>query len=279
MPILVPGWWRSYLAGPCAPRGLEATIRALDPLVFSSLWAALVAPLLMLAATASVGLEPSGWAVTAGFTGTLVIYGVDRLRDLGRDRSSKPARSAYITEHRAALSGLYMVAAALGAFAMLQLPAGAWLPVGAAGALGLFHRRLKGIPSLERAYVTFAWVAVCAGLPVAAAGSPLTAAGPPATVFTLAIAGNLIASQAGETLSGGNRPPPGGAQAVSVGCCLAGLLAAWALPGTHALWPIPALEALAVLGFAAQPRDLERYALVVVDGALAVGAALAWLTS
>jgi hypothetical protein len=217
----------------------------------------------MLATAAAAGLEWSPYALIVGFTGTLVVYGVDRLRDLGRDARTRPIRSAYIAQHGAPLRWLYGLCVPLGAMAMLSLPATAWIPVGVAGGLGLLHRRLKGWPAFERAYVTLAWVAVCVGLPVASAGGTAASAGPPAVVLSLVIAGNLIATQA-----------RGRGGAASLLLCLGGLGAAWAIPGARALWPIAALEAMAILGFASRPKDPERYALVVVDGALTVGAAL-----
>lgn len=262
-PSLVPASRGSYLPKPCPPRDSEAAIRTLDPLVFSSLWAAAVAPALMLATAASAGLDASPYALVVGFTGTLIVYGVDRLRDLDRDTETRPVRSAYIAQHWESLRWLYTLSLPLGALAMVRLPATAWIPVGVAGGLGLLHRRLKGRPVLERAYVTLAWVAVCVGLPVASAGAATASAGPPAVVLSLVIAGNLIATQA-----------QGRGVVASASLCLGGLAAAWTLPGARDLWPVAALEAVAVLGSAAKPKDPERYALVVVDGALTVGAAL-----
>lgn len=227
----------------------------------------------MYAAAEASGLQLPASAAVLGFAGTLVVYGLDRLRDLPRDRAPKPARSAFVAGHAGALRALYALAVPVGAIALAQLPPASWLPVGLAGGLGLFHRRLKGIPLLELAYVTVAWVTVCVGLPVAAAQGSLAAAWPPAAVLAFVLAANLVASNAAEPGADHGRPLP----VAGIVLCTAGLVAC-ALPGANALWPIALFELLAVAGLAAQPADTERYGPLVIDGALSVGGAVSlWL--
>jgi len=270
---LVPASGRGYLTArhPCDHS--ETRIRVLDPLVFSSLWAAAVTPWLMYAAADANGFPLPAAAAVLGFAGTLVVYGLDRLRDLARDRVTKPARSAFVTRHAGSLRGMYSLAVPVGVIALVQLPPASWLPVGLAGGLGLFHRRLKGTPALEVAYVAFAWVTICIGLPVTAARGSLAAAVPSASVLALVLAANLVASNAAEPGVGPTRR----LAAKAVALCTAGLVVC-ALPGAQTLWPIALFELLAVAGLAAGPTDTERYGPVVIDGALPVGAAVAlWL--
>ena len=244
----------------------EAPIRALDPLVFSSLWAAAVAPCLMYAAATAGGFSVSAAAAFVGFTGTLVVYGVDRLRDLARDQGPHPARSAFVAQHARGLGGLYAAAAVAGGLALLRLPAVGWLAVALAGGLGLFHRRLKGGPPWrERGYVALAWVAVCVGLPAATTGANLGAATPAGVVLLLVLSSNLVACSADP-----HQPLPPAA----VGLC-GGALTACLLPGAQTLWPLALCELLALLQIGRGVVDLERYRLIVLDGALAAGAGIA----
>jgi len=108
-------------------------------------------------------------AVGLAFCGTLVVYNVDRLRDLDRDRATAPARSAFVTRHGAGLALLTVAAGLLSAgFAVAAGPR-ALLVLAPIFGLGLLHRRLKHVTFAKSAYITAAWVGVAVGLPFAIA--------------------------------------------------------------------------------------------------------------
>jgi hypothetical protein len=145
---------------------------------------------------------------------------------------------------------------------------------GAVLALGMLHRRLKRVLLLKPAYLTASWIAVTVGLPALSAGTP-----PPAprlawviAVQTLAVLANAIASSV--------RDREGAATLIGAPRALAlAQLAAWSGVAVATIAPapvrplvaVPLATAAALAGF----RDGERYGLVVVDGALVVGAAAA----
>ena len=251
--------------------------------MFSSIWAALVAPALMLASGSALGVAVPTSALAFGFCGVLVVYGVDRLRDLDRDRSTSPARSAFVARHRARLVTLYGAAALVGAGAALALPRPAWALAAVAGGLGLLHRRLKHVPLLKTGYVTLAWVVVTVGIPActhpsatARAGSGSLAA--VALVVGAAIAANLVVSNLRDGESGAAFVGPQTALRVALGCCAAaGLLALAA--DEAGLAAIPAVQAAAIVGLARGPADPERYGLLQIDGALTAGAVLSLVPS
>lgn len=250
--------------------------------MFTSLWAALVAPLLMLATAAASGFALPPAAAWLGFAGTLFVYGVDRLRDSQRDRSTTPARSAFVERHARPLVALAAISAVAAGVAALGLPTTSWAVCAVALVPGLLHRRLKHIAFAKTLYVTFAWLAVCIGVPVSAAGAVPSSAAPAAAVLGLAIAANLVASNLRDGESGASRMPAT-ALLVALALCAAGTLLALGLGGA-ARWlaPIPALELAAIAGLATGPGDRERYGMVVIDGALwlgAVPAALRGVTS
>ena len=89
----------------------------------------------------------------------------------------------------------------------------------------------------------------------------------------LAIAGNLMASNLRDRESDAALVSSRTAWGTAMATCAASVVAAFALK-TALLAPIAVLELFAVAGLAARPADLERYGLVVVDGALLVGAAI-----
>lgn len=228
----------------------------------------------MYATSAALGISLPIEAAALGFSGTLLVYGVDRLRDLERDRQTTPARTAFVGQHRPSLVVLCGLAGAVSAFAALRLPPPVWAVCALAGVLGLLHRRLKHIPILKTAYVTFAWLVVCIGLPVASTGAAPRDAAAATVVIGLAIAGNLIASNLRDRESGAALVSSRASVLTATAACAAAVLAALAMGSTRLL-PIPLLELFAVAGLAARPGDPERYGLVVVDGALLLGATIA----
>lgn len=248
--------------------------RGRDSVLFSGLWPAAVALALVAVCDRALGdpvPSPTPWgAMGLAATGTLVVYNIDRLRDLERDRASSPGRTAFVEQHRGGL----VVLAALAALASLLLaiaqPPVTWLLCASALGLGLFHRRLKGHPAYAVIYVTAAWVAVVVGLP-AAGQSPrnFDAAALVWVAITLAlvIAANVLASELREMQPGPQSPSR---LRIARGLAAAGTL----LPGlgasTGVLVPVGACTFLALLWF----RSDERYGLGVLDGALLLGALL-----
>lgn len=244
----------------------------LDVLAFSSALAGGVAAALVLACGLAIapGLGARELAALTGLAGagTLVVYNVDRLRDLERDATTTPLRTRFIHRRRrevVAVTGL--AAAACLPLAWLQ-PWRTWALCAVVLGLGLLHRRLKRNPVWKVAYVTFAWLAIAVGLPAARAisgGVEPAALAWTCGVVGLAIAANLIASDLRDAAK-----PGGGAALVGARALCLGGVALAALAGGR-VWPllaIPLCEGLSLLRF----RPDERYGLVVVDGALLLGA-------
>lgn len=246
-------------------RALTAT---LDRLAFASAIPAGVAAGLLLAAGTALG-EPldrtlAALAALAG-AGTLVVYNVDRLRDTGMDRESAPLRTAFIERHR---RGLWAVtgATALASLALALATSREVVSLCAAVlAVGLLHRRLKRWSAAKPVYIAIAWVAVTAGIPALTASDPQHAPWVVA-VYAATIAANLLASDLREA-----EPV---ASLLAGGRALAGVGLLVALVGPAATRPLAAIPASELVALAAF-RTGERYALIVLDGALLVGATLA----
>jgi hypothetical protein len=241
--------------------------RLLDALTFSSLWVAMAAGALCTACARAIGAGPGMLAPGVAFTGTLVVYNVDRLRDLERDRVTSPLRSAFIARHRGALFVL-TGAAALGAL-FLALRAGprAVAVLAPVLALGLLHRRLKRFAVGKPLYITAAWVTVVVGLPAALADAPRHGV-PVAALLAATILANAIASNVRDDEAVAAALGPGVPLGIARGCALAGVGIALAAPSLRALLPIPLATLVALAAF----RPGERYGHVGVDGALLLGA-------
>jgi 4-hydroxybenzoate polyprenyltransferase len=262
-------------------------VGVLDALLFSSLWVAAAAAGLALA----TGEVLSGGAPGAGasfladeiagpallaFGGTLAVYGIDRLRDLARDRASAPLRSAFVERHQSALEWLAAAGGLAGAAGGLLAGASALCPLLPALPLALGHRRLKHLWAAKALYVTAAWVLVVVGVPAvtqrAAAGSVAWAAG----ILGLAIYANAVASNVRDAEAAAARFGPRRALGVARVFAAASALAALAAPAAlRPLGLVGAATLVALLGF----RSSERYGLGVVDGALLVGALAALASS
>lgn len=254
--------------------------RALDLLAFTGLWPAAVAAGLVAACAdvlvdaPALGPRVVGMALAMG--GTLVVYNVDRLRDIEGDRRTAPERSRFVDGHRESLAALAVASAGACIPLAMMLPPPSWWVCAAALGLGLFHRRLKGRrPGFAIFYVTLAWVAVVVGIPAAVfvqdkAG--IVTALLAASAVGPAIAANLMASELrGEPHGPARRRRLRVAGAIA----LAGCLGVAGDPATRPLLAIPLCALASVAGF----RNHERYGLLVLDGALFAGALAAMALS
>lgn len=226
---------------------------AIDALLFSSLWVALAAAALSAASFHALGAKPAPSIVALALLGTFAVYAVDRLRDLDRDGSTAPARSAFVARHRRLLKAISIASAFAAVFCAFR--AGPRAIAIAAGVLvvGLLHRRLKRWSLLQPIYVVCAWLAVVVGLPVAATDGATRTVWI-AVVLAPALFANVAAPHA-----------LGVARALAV---LGVALAAFAPEPVRPLGAIAVATGLALLRF----RATERYVLGVLDGALVAGA-------
>lgn len=251
------------------------TLEAIDGIVFSSLWAAAVAAALISAVAAAFDIALPIPAVALSFLGTFVVYNIDRLRDVERDRATTPSRTAFIERNHARLLVCAGVAAlaSLGAAAVLP-PRVAALCAGVL-AVGLLHRRIKHVTGLKTAYITFAWTAVCVGIPAQIGDLSFRESLPTGIAIGMTLAANLIVSNLRDQEGGISRVPGSAAMGLALLLCL--LAAVACLSETagleRALAAVPILEAVAIAGFATPSarHDRERYGLAVVDGALLLG--------
>lgn len=243
----------------------------MDAFTFSSLWVAAAAGALATACSLAMGIAPATSAVGLAFCGTLVIYNIDRLRDLDRDRATSPLRSEFIEEHTGPLALLTLVAALASAgFAVAAGAAacGVLLPV---LALGLLHRRIKHVAFGKSAYITASWVAVVAGVPVAIDPGARDV-GWVLAITAAAVFANAIASNARDDPMAAARLRRGPALRAARLCAAAGSAVAIAAPAAvRPLVAVPLATLLVLIPF----RRSERYGLLAVDGALLVGAGVA----
>lgn len=251
------------------------TRKVFEIAAFSGLWEATAACLLT-AAAAKVFAAPASLSLLGlAFAGTLGVYGIDRLRDLPRDRTTLPRRSAFVETNRTAMIAMSAAAVAVAGGCAFELGWVVLVIAAIVGELGLLHRRLKGVAYLKGVYVTGAWLAVTVMLPALVAPAM-----PPPSVLTgvlvtvgLALAANAIASSArdDEALA----VVVGRHRAIRVALVFA---ACGSIVGLLSPMPVRSLApiALASAGALVFFRFDETYAFVL-DGALAVGALLTLL--
>lgn len=246
----------------------------LDALAFSSLWIAGAAALLCAATGTAMGVGIVPNALALAFCGTFVVYSVDRLRDLERDRATAPRRSAFVARHDRVLRVATGVAGAASlALAFAAGPEVLWLLV-PVGLLGLWHRRLKRFAAWKALYITTAWVGVVVGLPALqreAQHLAWIAAVVGLSILANAIVSNLRDGEAATSRWGVHVPARLAIASAGLACGLALLAPRPVLP----LLAIAFATLLAVVAF----RPDESYGLVVVDGALGAGALVALLVA
>jgi hypothetical protein len=243
----------------------------LDALVFSNLWMAAAAGALVAAASRAMETAIRPEAVGLAFAGTLVVYNVDRLRDLHRDQHASRDRSAFIAEHEHRLSALTGVAAA----ASLYLGARAgWLaalmllPV---LGVGLSHRRLKRFENAKIVYIAASWTCVGVGLPAVLAPH-VQGVQWIASILAATMLANVIAFNVRDEGARIERVRRRHALQIARICAGVGVaIGAFAPSPSNALVAIPLATLLALVGY----RPTERFSPLFVDGALLVGSLIA----
>jgi hypothetical protein len=237
----------------------------LDVLAFSSLWVAAAAAALTVACSLAMGIGVTGAAVGLAFAGTLVVYNVDRLRDLDADRETAPDRSAFVAKHG---GNLALVTAAASVGSLVFALAAVLVPI---LCLGLLHRRIKHLVFVKSAYITAAWVGVVAGVP-ALIDPAATQVAWVVGITASALFANAVASNVRDGDVAAARFGPHRALSAARACALLGIAVAAAAPTpARSLMAVPAATLLALLLF----RPEERYGLLIVDGALLAGAVVA----
>jgi hypothetical protein len=251
---------------------MTPTLRStLDALVFSNLWMAAAAGALVAASSRGMGTAIHPEAVGLAFAGTLVVYNIDRLRDLHRDQFASPDRSVFIAEHdgrlialtgAAAVASLYFLARAGWPAALLLLPV---------FAAGLLHRRIKRFENLKILYIAAAWTCVGFGLPAVLASDAQNLHWV-APILALTMIANVIAFNVRDEAAGVERVRRRYALQVAHACAILGVaLGALAPSPTDALVAIPLATLLALVAY----RPNERFSPLFVDGALLIGSLIA----
>lgn len=211
--------------------------------------------------------DARSWAFLTA-SGTFIIYNLDRLRDVARDRSTSPLRTSFVLRNQRRLCVAVGIASIGFAIKLLTVPLPVSLLCLAVGLIGLLHRRLKVVPALKTVYVSIAWVIACVGMPWLASGQPDVGAWL-AGILLASLTANLIASNLpndeARAVDGSAFSTIWLARAMTV--LAIGIAFAAPTPLIALVW-IPLCETLALARF----DNSERYRLVAVDGALLVGA-------
>ena len=249
----------------------RAGFRLGDAFAYSSGLAAAVGAALTLVACRTFDAPDEGRWIFLVAAGTFIIYNLDRLRDLERDRETSPSRTAFVLRFRKSLYAAVILAGSSFAAALWGTPPRMILLCGLIGLVGLFHRRIKQRPALKALYVSTSWAGACVGLPwLASDFHPLGSWVAP--VFLASLAANLIASNLRDNEVMASMRSEGGHNKVlwaargflllAMGCALLG-----PNPIAALVW-IPLTEGLALIRF----RPTERYGHLAVDGGLLIGA-------
>jgi hypothetical protein len=248
-----------------APRSL------LDALVFSNLWMAAAAGALVAAASRAIGTAIRPEAVGLAFAGTLVVYNVDRLRDLHRDQHASQDRSAFVAEYRDPLRALTSVAAAASLYCAARAGWPAAMMLLPVLGVGLFHRRLKRFENAKIVYIATSWICVGLGLPAVLAPDAQGVQWV-ASILAASMLANVIAfnvRDAGARVERVRRPHA--LQVARLSATIGVALGALAPSPSGALVAIPLATLLALVGY----RPTERFSPLFVDGALLVGSLIA----
>ena len=245
----------------------------LDALVFSSVWVGSAAGALCGSVALATGAGSMGSLILLAASGTIAVYNIDRLRDLSRDRATAPLRSAFVERHLSRLRVLAFGSGLVAAGLAVRLGAPSVALLAPVLAIGLFHRRLKRFAWVKSGYITAAWLTVVVGLPTLLGGDRLLA-GWALAVIAPALLANAIASNVRDREAA--VPRLGVKRALGVARVVAalGVSTVFLVPeGLGSLAFVPAATLLALIAF----RESERYGMLILDGALLVGALVSFV--
>jgi hypothetical protein len=254
---------------------MRALLPLLDALVFSGLWVAIAAPALVAATSRAFGATPDPTAMLYAFAGTFAVYGLDRLRDRASEVDSAPVRSAFVARHRRTLLVATALAGATAAACAFALgPRGIALSA-VAGGVGALHRKLKRRIPVKGVYIAAIWLLVVLGSASLGAAPSPSELGWAAAILGTALFANAISFTARDREGIVARVGRRQAMAAAVGWATIGSLLALtaAPPELRPLGAVPVATLLTLIPF----RWGERYAPLVVDGALIAGALVACL--
>jgi hypothetical protein len=224
-----------------------------DWLIRSGIWVGACAVALLLAASRSMGGDPSWSLIAVTGLGTVAVYGFDRW---AVDRSGPPFWLLPLLP--AVILGLRLPAAAV---AILICVCG----------LALVHARLRDLPWTKPLYITVAWIGVVIGVPWVLRGSgPVPGALGP---LALAIVANVLACDAVDREAEAAQIDPRQIWWLARFLALTGVVVALMSPGAEVIAAVPGMLVLALIPWPVSRRWAERG----LDGALLAGALLASL--
>ncbi len=205
------------------------------------------------------------------FCGILLVYNLDRLRDLERDRLTSPRRSAFIERCRKLLWILVLFSALGASLLLLNAPWRVQLIAVAVLLLGFAHRRIKRLAYFKELYLSAAWLLGILGLPAsyATGAQHLSQC---AWVLGPALLANDMAASLRDSEGITKRIGCGPTLQWSRVIALLGVgVGVFATESVQPLTAVPALTALALFSY----RPGEAYGFLAVDGALFAGALIA----
>ncbi len=258
---------------PSCAATLPALLRLLDALAFSGLWVAAAAPVLVAATARAFGGAPEPVALAFAFAGTYAVYGLDRLRDRPSDADSAPIRSAFVARHRGALLAATALAGASAAVSAFALGPRALAIAAVAGGVGALHRRLKRLIPVKGLYIAAIWLLVVLGAASIGAAPTRASVAWSAGVLGPALFANAIAFTARDREGIVARVGRRQAMAAAVGWSM--IATAVALLAPREIRPLGAVSFATFLTLVRIRFD-ERYAPLVVDGALIAGGLVAF---
>ena len=225
----------------------------MDWLIRSGIWVGGCAVALLIAASRSMGGDPSWPLIGVTGLGTVAVYGFDRW---AVTRAGPP---------------FWILALLPAAILGLRLPTAAITILAGVCALALVHARLRHLPWAKPVYITVAWIGVVIGVPWVLRGSgPIPVALAP---LALAVVANVLACDAVDREAEAAQIDPHRVWWLARILALTGVVVALMSPGAEAIAAVPAMLVLALIPWPVSRRWVERG----LDGALMAGALLAAL--
>lgn len=229
-----------------------------------------IAGVLAQACAAALGGVLDARAIVTIVAGTAAVYAFDRRID---DCVDRPHRDDFDRCHRVALTLWSATTGSLAVATGLGLPSRAVALLAVVAVFALLHARVRRIPWIKPVYLAGSWLAVVVVLPAVVLGASGEQVIAELAPIGLAIVANVIACDAIDREAEAMQIGVHGAWWVARIVAWSGVVAGLSGPATTtALAVVPA-----VMGFALVRERRDPAYKPVLDAALGLGAALAWL--
>lgn len=239
--------------------------KSINYLIYSSVFVSLISSILSIVCLFTLGNKISVDVTLLIFFGTLLIYNLDHLKDIGSDRFTNPERTKFIYKNELLLKTIVVISFAISTYLFFYIGIDMTSILIPVFVIGVFHWKLKNNQLFSIIYITLSWTVVVVIFPTLGVVDKNNNLLLTAIIMGLSFLANATVFMASENKFRHTT--------VLIAKVLVFIAVIVAILSPSQLKPfafIPGLTFIALLFY----KPVERYNLIYMDGSLLVGGIL-----